>query len=81
MTKGCPQIDLPVSMNDGIEGESVPPTRSEVRDSDSRIAFSGSLSPSKESLSECNAVVVLNDVRNLLRERNKIQSINGESGK
>ena len=69
VSKGVFTLFLPVSMDDCIESQSIPPAASEVSDSDSRISFCCPLSPSKKSFTECDAVIMLYDVRNLNKTR------------
>ena len=52
-------------MNDGIKGKAIPPTGSEVGDTNTRISFSSSLCPSKECFLKGQTVIMLNNIRNL----------------
>ena len=48
-------------MNDGVEGEAVPPTLGEVLDADVGVSVGGLLGPSEEGLLSRRHVILAND--------------------
>ena len=56
---------VPISVYDGIERQTISPAAGKIDDAHPGIPFGRSLGPAQEGFFECDAIVVLDDVRNL----------------
>ena len=63
------QLDVPIAMDDGVEGEAVLPWIGEVFDADAGVFGCGPLRPSKKSLARCQRLVLAHHNIRYLRQR------------
>ena len=73
---GWDNIWAPVSVDDGIEGETVPPWLSEVLDIDSGVLVGRFLGPSQKCFLRRQVLLANNNVRDLKKKRKTISTGN-----